>query len=102
MGMYTQLHYGVRIKKETDPKVIDILQFMAENEKPINIELPNHPFFKCARWQYLFSSDSYYFDYKTHVCFKYDEIVIFEFILTITILKCSKFSYYLIKSHLLW
>lgn len=72
--MYTELIFGVELKKDCDPKVIDILKFMlGRKEKPIN--LPDHKFFKTGNWRSLFLCSSYYFGYSTNITdFKFDYI----------------------------
>lgn len=61
MGMYTELIFGCSLKKETPLEVIEILRAMVEN-RAYKLEcLPQHEFFKCERWAYLFTCSSYYF-----------------------------------------
>ena len=56
MGMYTELIFGVKLKKDTPSGVIEALKYMlGETEKPINFPLPN------GRCEHLFRSSSYYF-----------------------------------------
>lgn len=76
MGMYTQFHFGSDLKKETPKEVTDLLQAMSDgiayelDEK----QLPNHDFFKCSRWAYLFTMGSEYFDYETACHFGKNEL----------------------------
>lgn len=73
MGMYTEIDYHVELVKGTPQEVIDVLKYMVrDGEKPA--ELPDHPFFSCDRWEYLFTMDSYYFAADTHSSLNYDEI----------------------------
>lgn len=74
MGMYTAFHFASEFKKDTPKEVIDVLGYMAglDVEKPT--ELPQHPFFECGRWSFLFTMDSYYHNAKTHCDFSCDDI----------------------------
>jgi hypothetical protein len=69
MGMYTELIFGAELKLETPPEVIAMLQLLVEGV-PRGIEpelLPEHPFFKCTRWDCLFTMGSSYFGVKAPV-----------------------------------
>lgn len=60
MGMYTELIFGCSLKKETPSQVIDVLKYLVrESEEPES--LPEHKFFACERWSYLFTMCSFYF-----------------------------------------
>lgn len=62
--MYTELIFGASLKKETPKEIIDILDWMINSEDLIKSkypETPEHEFFKCERWKYLFKMSSYYF-----------------------------------------
>ena len=74
MGMYTQFHFASEFKKDTSEEVIETLRYMADRSLEKPEELPLHPFFECSRWDMLFAMDSYYFDYKTHCDFSFDDI----------------------------
>lgn len=75
MGMYTQLHLGVTLKKETPDEVINILKFMVGDGAEEQIEvLPRHELFVRTRWRFMLRCDSYYFNYKTHHLLKFDDI----------------------------
>lgn len=74
MGMYTQLHLGVRLKKNLGDANKDIINFMLGEQESEPVELPQHELFNHSRWQYMLQCDSYYFEYKTTHLFKYDEI----------------------------
>lgn len=74
MGMYTQLHYGVRLKKNTPQQVVDLLQFMLGDEAKKPTELPDHDLFRTSRWSYMLTCDSYYFNYKTCSNMRLDDI----------------------------
>jgi hypothetical protein len=65
MGMYTEFHFNSELKPDTPTEVMDILEFMLKekNEPP---KLPEHEFFKCERWEMLFTCDSAYFDSRMH------------------------------------
>lgn len=74
MGMYTQLHFGVQLKKDTPTVVVDVLKYMLgdvdEHPKP----LPRHRLFSKPRWPLMLQCDSYYFDYKTTSHLAFDDI----------------------------
>jgi hypothetical protein len=74
MGMYTQLHLGIDLKKDTPEEVINILKYLSNPTDDEPKELPKHEFFQCDRWKWLFTMDSYYFDYKTQCAFTYDDV----------------------------
>lgn len=74
MGMYTQLHYGVRLKKETPPAVLNVLRYMVGECDAEPSILPAHPLFTKGRWHYMLRCDSYYFDYKTTHYLHFDDI----------------------------
>ncbi len=83
MGMYTALHYACELKKDVPEKVVEILSYMNKNGGEEPKDLPEHPFFSCERWPYLFSMDSYYFTADTHSSFRKDDISN-SWILTVT------------------
>lgn len=62
MGMYTELHFACRL---TDDAPIELLRYMSGEpvEKPA--ELPDHPLFRCERWDIVLCCDSYYFPADT-------------------------------------
>jgi len=78
MGMYTEIVVAIELKRHDLPerKVIDALRAMAaapdEDEEPN--ELPDAPFFRCPRWRWLATCDSYYFAGDSHSTFRFDEI----------------------------
>lgn len=76
MGMYTQLHLGVTLSKETPTEIINLLRFMLHetDDEKYTQPLPNHELFKHNRWVYMLTCDSYYFNYKTTHLFKFDDI----------------------------
>ena len=57
MGMYTELIFGAKLKKETPKEVIGALKYMLGEieEKPNNFPLP------IGRCEWLFQVSSYYF-----------------------------------------
>jgi len=73
MGMYTEIHFNSKLKKDVPQNIIEILQYMVDLKKePEN--LPEHELFKCSRWSSLFVCDSYCFDADTHSTFRFDDI----------------------------
>lgn len=61
MGMYTEVNVCFDLVKDTLKDIIDILYYLIEG-KDEPLELPNHDFFKCDRWDMVARCDSYYFD----------------------------------------
>ncbi len=76
MGMYTELHYNVSLKKETPRNIIDTLKEMLnfDDEPKPKKDLPNHVLFTLPRWKLMLQCDSYYFDSETNSTLKFDEI----------------------------
>jgi hypothetical protein len=61
MGMYTELVFGARTQENLSPKIVKILKFLFLNEDK-DFQVPEHPFFKTDRWDWMFrSGGSYYF-----------------------------------------
>ena len=59
MGMYTELVLKCSIKRDCPKEVVDILNKLF-NDAEYSGELPKHPFFSCARWDHIGSSNSFY------------------------------------------
>jgi len=75
MGMYTEFHFNVELKKNVPQEIINILNFMLNNEgKPPQFTVPDHPLFLTDRWHWMLTSDSYYFDADTHSTLRFDDI----------------------------
>jgi hypothetical protein len=73
MGMYTEFHFNVELKEQTPKGVIDILKFMVgELHDGFTPELPDHKFFQCERWRFLFTMDSAYFPADTNSTLRKD------------------------------
>lgn len=74
MGMYTEFHFNVKLKKDVPEDVIEVLRFMtADRDKPER--LPNHPLFRDdTRWGYMLTCDSYYFPMTVATSLLYDNI----------------------------
>lgn len=61
MGMYTEVYLAIELKRDTPQEIINVLKFLAEDTHELPFELiPDHPFFKCERWRWLFSMSSAY------------------------------------------
>ena len=73
MGMYTVLVMNCRIKAPKD--VIDILEYMTlqSDGDTSALNLPDHPLFKTARWDWMMHGQSCYFDELTDSKLLYDE-----------------------------
>lgn len=73
MGMYTEFHFNVKLKKDLPEEVLSVLKYMVrDGEEPE--DLPDHIFFETRRWSVLFTMDSYYFDADTHSTLRQDGI----------------------------
>ena len=59
MGMYTELVLKCEVKDALPDEVRTMLNFLF-NGGEIPIGLPEHPFFKCARWSMIGTCSSYY------------------------------------------
>lgn len=75
MGMYTEFVFASNLKRDTPQGVIDILKAMTEGEGYELLNIPEDNFFKCYRWRWLFTCDSYYFNGETNTLFTYDDIL---------------------------
>ncbi len=62
MGMYTELCLNVALKGNTPIEVIGVLKHMLF-KRVDNIEeyIPDHPFFKTDRWDWMLQCSSHYF-----------------------------------------
>lgn len=67
MGMYTEFHFNVELKKDTPLEVLRILRFMTGQESfsSEELSLPDHYLFTLDRWKYMLRTDSYYFPAQT-------------------------------------
>ena len=69
--MYTELHYNVRLKKETPDNVIKALQYMLSDKKgPVPDDLPDHSLFNTRRWDIMLRCSSAYFAAISHSVLK--------------------------------
>lgn len=73
--MYTELCIAVDLKSDTPIEVIDVLRYMCEGGENAPA-LPNHDFFMCDRWRWVFTCDSYYFRGNSHRDLQYDDILL--------------------------
>jgi hypothetical protein len=73
MGMYTELHFNAKLRKDTPLDVLHVLRYML-NEKVRTPDLPSHPLFSTTRWRYMLQTNSYYFDADTHSTLRWDDI----------------------------
>jgi hypothetical protein len=60
MGMYTEIFARMELKKDTPQVVLDALRVMTGDLQEAKI-LPDHPLFKCHRWEMLGCGTSAYF-----------------------------------------
>jgi hypothetical protein len=64
MGMYTELHYNVEMRKGTPKPIIDMLEYMLDNDLPQPL-MPDHPLFRTSRWPIMLRMSSAYFPAPT-------------------------------------
>ena len=64
MGMYTELIFGAKLKKDTPKDIIESLKYIIgyREEKPKNFTLPE------GRCEWLLRGESYYFAISNPVC----------------------------------
>ncbi len=74
MGMYTEFHFNVELKKDIPQEVINILNFMLNKKEALSPQLPDHPLFQTHRWRVMLRCDSYYFPADTHSTLRFDDI----------------------------
>lgn len=64
MGMYTEIFFRSRLEKDTPEEVITFLDTWV-NKRDYKVlaqmDVPDHPLFKCSRWESLAGCSSYYF-----------------------------------------
>ncbi|KKL69796.1 hypothetical protein LCGC14_2111370, partial [marine sediment metagenome] len=76
MGMFTELHFNVELRKDTPKEVIEMLKYMTK-DKPAKLNPDvtiDHPLFKTDRWRFMLVCDSYYFNADTHTTLRFDKI----------------------------
>lgn len=59
MGMYTELILKCQLKRDLPSSVKNVINGLVEGWEEIE-NPPEHEFFKCERWQRLFSMNSFY------------------------------------------
>ena len=74
MGMYTELHLNVELKKDIPNDITETLKCMiGESNKEIKPK-KEHPLFLTHGWKYMLQMDSYYFDADTKSSLRFDDI----------------------------
>ena len=61
MGMYTEFHFNVELKKDVPTEVTTTLEFMLvslRGKSALNFETPDHDLFGSERWHYMLLSNS--------------------------------------------
>lgn len=62
MGMYTELYLSCGLKRDIPDEVLKILKYLFDPKcSELVSSFPDHMFFKCARWEAIGRSSSYYF-----------------------------------------
>ena len=74
MGMYTELHFNVELKRNVPQDIIQLLEYMVNGGDEWKHSLPDHELFKSDRWNYMLRCDSYYFSADTHSTIRLDSI----------------------------
>lgn len=59
MGMYTEILMRGEIRKDAPDDVRAVLRYLVRGEEKPET-LPEHPFFKCERWEYVATMNSAY------------------------------------------
>jgi hypothetical protein len=74
--MYTEIVFGVELKKDTPSDIIDILKYMlgGVEDNPAVPPHPQHELFDTDRWHFMLCCESYYFDGITHSELAFDDI----------------------------
>lgn len=72
MGMYTELVFSARLKRNLPKEVADLLQVIEDGSEWANVDnlknLPDHPFFEAERWTMVFFGSSSYFVSASSPC----------------------------------
>lgn len=74
MGMYTEFHFNVELKRDVPEEVISALKYMTTVDGLEPTDLPYHPLFWTDRWYYMLTCDSYYFPMIPATSLLYDNI----------------------------
>lgn len=73
MGMYTELVCAMTLKKDIPKDVLEILEYMIDNEDKTCPPTPKHNFFDTSRWYWMLHSDSCYFSGDSDSTLRYDD-----------------------------
>lgn len=72
MGDYTEIYTRMALKSDCPEQVIAVLQYLVDGgDEPT---VPDHQFFRCARWRALLQCSSYYCIPRATVSFWFDDI----------------------------
>jgi hypothetical protein len=74
MGMYTEFHFNAEIKQGTPQNIINILEYLVGLSDLKPIDLPEHNFFSCERWDRVANSDSFNFSAKCSSALIFEKI----------------------------
>ncbi len=74
MGMYTEFHLNLAIKKSIPEDVVESLNYVCNVGNVLNVKLPGHEFFQTERWNCFANMSSYYFRIISHSVFQWDKI----------------------------
>jgi hypothetical protein len=88
MGNYTEIYVNCRLIKDIPQEVYGVCQYLFNGGyRPVVSDLPNHPFFKCDRWDRVGNGNSQYFQPVAVSHFYYDDIAKEHFICSTSNLK---------------
>ena len=79
MGMYTEFHFNVKLKRDIAPEIIAVLEFMigGGGKEKGPAEIPSHELFEEGedpRWSYMLQCDSFYFYADTNSTLRREDI----------------------------
>lgn len=74
MGMYTEFHFNVELRKDTPEEVLCVLRYMVGGDANLATSPPSHALFETERWVSMLMSDSYYFPADTCSTLRSDDI----------------------------
>ena len=76
MGMYTQIYVKATFKENLSDNVVNIIKYMLNMDdiKLEDLDLPNHPLFITARWEWMLKSGIFYHIPFAVNRFEYNEV----------------------------
>jgi hypothetical protein len=74
MGWYTELVMAIELKRDTPPKIIEILEYLIHWDGELPEIKSSHPLFETRNWESVIRGDSYYFPGKSNSTLEHDEM----------------------------